>query len=350
MIIPRQDGIVEELRKRIARGDYPEKLPGGNALAQEFGVNVKTMNKALARLVRIGLVERRRRFGTAVRRREPDSTLRTVEIIYNGIDSAFSHPFWSPIFSGAVRVLEQAGFHPVLNPVGRTRSQTEKLETYRPLTCCGRIVLGIHDIRFADRLKREPEPFVFAGDSIQGRGIPQVVLSSCKAAQKTISLMCERGFAKFAFLGDMQLFEDSGMHNKFIVWRDAVRKYMPVDPDLVIHTSPASGEGAAAVKELLTRTVPDAIFVGFGTLLPEVENVLREAKLAVPVISFDGALLPGYAGPPQPIVLPLAECGETAARNLLAAVSTGKMPPDVHFEAVCIPEAVPARPKAGGMR
>ena len=350
MIIPRQDGIVEELRRRIARSDYPEKLPAGTALAREFGVNVKTMNKALARLVRIGLVERRRRFGTTVRHREENSSPHTVEIIYNGIDSAFSHPYWGPIFSGAVRTLEQAGFHTVLNPVGRTRSQTEKLESYRPLTCCGRIVLGMHDIRFADRLKREPEPFVFAGDGSPVRGIPQVDLSACTAAQKTISLLCERGFAKFAFLGDMQFFENSGMHNKFIVWRDAVRKHMPVDPDLAIHASPVPGEGETAVKELLTRAVPDVIFVGFGTQLPEVERALREAGLDIPVISFDGALLPGYAGPPQPIVLPLAECGETAARNLLEAVFSGKMPPDVHLEAVCLAEFVPARPKARGRR
>lgn len=43
-------------------------LPPASQLAGEFRVNVKTMNKALNRLAAAGVVERRKRFGTAVRR------------------------------------------------------------------------------------------------------------------------------------------------------------------------------------------------------------------------------------------------------------------------------------------
>ena len=347
MIVSRQNGIVEELKRRIRRGDYAEKLPRAQDLAGEFGVNVKTLNKALARLVRLGLVERRRHVGTTVRRRETDEGNRNVEIIYNGVDSAFSHPFWGPVFSGAVRTLGQAGFHPVLNPVGHVRSQTEKLENYQPLPCGGRIVMGIHDVRFADRLKREPEPFVFAGDSIDGAKVPLVCVTARKAVGKTISLMLERGFARIAFLGDMQIFEDSDRSSKFLMWRDTIRRSMPVDPDLAVHTPPVIGAGAEAVRKLLAQASPDAVFIGFGFQLAEVEQALRDAGDPVPVISFDGALLPGYAGPPQPIRLPLEECGEAAAKNLLEAVSSGKMPPDIRLDALWLPENVPFRPVRG---
>ena len=344
MIVPRQDGIVEELKERIRRGDYAEKLPKAPDLAREFRVNVKTLNKALARLVRLGLVERRRHVGTTVRRRETDGENRNVEIVYNGVDYAFSHPFWGPVFSGAVKALGQAGFHPVLNPVGKIRSQTEKLESYQPLPCGGRIVMGIHDIRFAERLKREPEPFVFAGDSIDGAKVPLACVTARKAVEKTIGLMLNRGFSNIAFLGDMQIFEDSDRTSKFLIWRDSIRRNMPVNPDLAVHTPPVAGAGAEAVKKLLAQACPDAVFIGFGFQLAEVENALRDAGKLIPVISFDGALLPGYAGPPQPIRLPLAECGEAAAENLLEAMSSGKMPPDIRLEAVCIPEYIPSPP------
>ena len=347
MIVPRQDGIVEELQRRIRRGDYGEKLPRALDLAQEFGVNVKTLNKALARLVRLGLVERRRHVGTTVRRRETDEGSRNVEIVYNGVDSAFSHPFWGPVFSGAVRALGQAGFHPVLNPVGQVRSQTEKLASYRPLPCGGRIVMGIHDVRFADRLKREPEPFVFAGDSLGGTKVPLACVSARKAVEKTIGLMLERGFARIAFLGDMQIFEDSDRSSKFLMWRDTIRRNMPVDPDLAVHTPPVIGAAAEAVKKLLAQASPDAVFVGFGFQLAEVEQALREAGRIIPVISFDGSLVPGYAGAPQPVRLPLEQCGEAAAKNLLEAMSSGKMPPDIRLDAVWIPENVPFPPPRG---
>ena len=62
-----QEDIIAELKRRIDAGDYTEMLPPASQLAGEFRVNVKTMNKALNRLAAAGVVERRKRFGTAVR-------------------------------------------------------------------------------------------------------------------------------------------------------------------------------------------------------------------------------------------------------------------------------------------
>ena len=64
MIEYKQPAIVAELRRRIQEGIYTSLLPTTAELAAEFGVNVKTMGKAIARLVAEGRLERRRHSGT----------------------------------------------------------------------------------------------------------------------------------------------------------------------------------------------------------------------------------------------------------------------------------------------
>ena len=54
MIEYKQPAIVAELRRRIQEGIYTSLLPTTAELAAEFGVNVKTMGKAIARLVAEG--------------------------------------------------------------------------------------------------------------------------------------------------------------------------------------------------------------------------------------------------------------------------------------------------------
>ena len=51
MIEYKQPAIVEEIRRRIRCGIYTGQLPTTAELAEEFGVNIKTMSKAVSQLV-----------------------------------------------------------------------------------------------------------------------------------------------------------------------------------------------------------------------------------------------------------------------------------------------------------
>ena len=66
MIEYKQPAIVEEIRRRIRCGIYTGQLPTTAELAEEFGVNIKTMSKAVSQLVDARILERRRRCGTRV--------------------------------------------------------------------------------------------------------------------------------------------------------------------------------------------------------------------------------------------------------------------------------------------
>jgi hypothetical protein len=58
--------LREELREAVESGEWPGKLPGERALARRFGVNAKTLSKALTDLAAEGLLERRIGRGTFV--------------------------------------------------------------------------------------------------------------------------------------------------------------------------------------------------------------------------------------------------------------------------------------------
>ena len=47
----KQPHIAEELKRRIAAGVYAERIPASRMLAEEFGVNIKTVDKAVSQLV-----------------------------------------------------------------------------------------------------------------------------------------------------------------------------------------------------------------------------------------------------------------------------------------------------------
>ena len=52
----KQSDIISVISQRIAEGTYTEKLPKSSELAAEFSVNIKTVNKALLRMAKRGVV------------------------------------------------------------------------------------------------------------------------------------------------------------------------------------------------------------------------------------------------------------------------------------------------------
>lgn len=56
--IPRKyDAVAKALRRELARGLFPDRLPGERQVAERFKVNFKTANKAIGLLIEEGLVE-----------------------------------------------------------------------------------------------------------------------------------------------------------------------------------------------------------------------------------------------------------------------------------------------------
>ncbi len=71
--------LREKLREAIASGELQGKLPGERALARRFGVNAKTLSKALTDLAAEGVLQRSIGRGTFVRGAVPDPATPAAE-------------------------------------------------------------------------------------------------------------------------------------------------------------------------------------------------------------------------------------------------------------------------------
>jgi DNA-binding GntR family transcriptional regulator len=83
----KHDLISEDLRKRIAKGSLTGRIPGQRVLAQEYDVNFLTVRRAVATLVKEGLLVRQPSRGTFVTRLKRERT-RTIAAVFGGLSLA----------------------------------------------------------------------------------------------------------------------------------------------------------------------------------------------------------------------------------------------------------------------
>jgi DNA-binding GntR family transcriptional regulator len=63
--------VTDDLRRRIQAGEWTGRLPGEKTLAQEYGVAVNTVRKAMAALRNEGLIQTDKGWGSYVTGSEP---------------------------------------------------------------------------------------------------------------------------------------------------------------------------------------------------------------------------------------------------------------------------------------
>ena len=96
--------ILDDLRSRILSGEWPPgtQLPFEQQIARSYGCSRMTVNKAMTQLAGAGLIERRRKAGTFVRR--PQSASVIVEIVDIGREvAALGLPYHFEVISREVR-------------------------------------------------------------------------------------------------------------------------------------------------------------------------------------------------------------------------------------------------------
>lgn len=96
--------ILDDLRSRILSGEWPPgtQLPFEQDIAKSYGCSRMTVNKAMTQLAAAGLIERRRKAGTFVRR--PQSASVIVEIVDIGREvAALGLPYHFEIISREIR-------------------------------------------------------------------------------------------------------------------------------------------------------------------------------------------------------------------------------------------------------
>ena len=322
MVEHKQPAIVEELRRRIRSGVYIGQLPTTAEMAAEFGVNIKTMSKAISQLVDARILERRRRCGTRVISgmiAKPEDEL--IEVIFEGSTSLFTHPFWGEIWSAIVSELSLAGFRSVLNMLDAAPDTgLLHLENFSMCPSAGKIVLGITEQHLLEKVRLSGVPFVVAGDLIGSKEIPQVTFDFSAGIRDAVDFLYAQGCRRIGFIGQTHSFVDTAQIHKYNSYLKAVQHYCQIDPLLVENVRPLTELGQTAMISILERSAPDVVIAAYDHQLPGILEVLRERGIDMPVIGCDGLVSEVMPENRHTVKAPRHECGVAAARALITAI------------------------------
>ena len=317
----KQGDIVAELERRLDAGIYTSGFPVGADLAAEFGVNIKTINKAINQLVEAGRLARKRGVGTFVLSRSAGE--HQIEVLFEGYSALFEHPFWGEIWNGCITQLLDSGYRPVLTQLHADDGTGELLlDDFRFSRTEGKILLGITQPRFLELIQEQGVPVVSAGDRIADPEFPQVYFDYEPGIREAMQFLSGRGCRRIAFLGEVKDSYNPMLLNKFHAYRRSLESLGLYDPELTEHTRPLPEAAGNALRLLLARTMPDAIFVAGDHQVPYIENVLKGKGMRLPVVGCDGL---SFAAWPT-VALPRRAAGEAAARMLVARLRGGITP------------------------
>lgn len=321
----KQQEIIQIIQERIASKEYTDYLPRAIDLAEEFHVNPKTVNKAILRLVRRGVLQRKRHEGTRIVNFQGNSTEPVIEIVCCGFTTPFSHPFWKYICDSLLQELSSSGFRTLLN--------TPKTDGMRSLfPASGRILLGTYGEPLLNRIRETGIPFITTCDPLAPI-IPQVAFDFFDGIHDAVDYLYQRGCRKIGFIGQISSYFHPPQLTKFSAYINAVQEYCLVDPECSAGCNPDLGYGAAALRQILNRASPDSLIVASDVLLPEILQLLNERNITIPVIGCDGSDLPTLPANRPLVRAPLTECGRMAAKKIIQAIHTNKPPKSVFLKA-----------------
>ena len=329
MVNHHQPFLQAELRRRIAAGKRGDLLPTAADLAAEFGVNIKTVNKVLNQLAAAGLLERKRRSGTIILGEGDSPARRIVEVIFSGFTDPFLHPFWGELLKGIHEVLSDAGYRMILNHI-RSNPETHlfDIDKIELSEAAGRITVGPCEKHLLDWIAAGKRPTVAAGDELADRETPSVYFDFQKGISDAVNyLYRKRNCRKIAFLGYVNNLINPAAQQKLYAYTLAYQQFEQLDMNLIQECWPIPGKGRNAVEQLLGKSDPEALIVGSDMLVPEIDAVLRERKLFIPVVGCDGVTLETPPADYSVVRAPRRECGQLAAKLLLKTIqnASGKI-------------------------
>ncbi len=322
MIVNTQPLLLAELKRRIAEGVYTGKLPTASALAVEFGVNVKTVNKVLNQLAAAGMVERRRHTGTQVRQSGVEGGNRVVEVVFSGFTAPFLHPFWSEVLEGVHETLSASDYKMMLNHIvsDRTTHQFD-LSQIRLSDAAGRVVIGPGELRLLSWIAATRRPMICAGDEVGSPDFPEVFFDFRQGIADAVQFLLKRRKCRnIGFIGHISSMANIGMLQKFHAYLNSLQRFQQVDPALIERAWPTPGEARAAMERMLERKCPDALLLSFEVHLPEILELFRERGISIPIVGCDGLPLMRKPDDYHTIRAPRRRCGQLAAELLLGSI------------------------------
>jgi len=257
------DRIEQELRKDlVARHGIPgARLPKQHALADKYGVSVKTIRQALSRLKRDNLIQSTRGRGTFL---VPEKKKTANVLVF--CDNP--HHIYTIVGSGVISsVLKERGCRPNLVVSKHPEEEWDTLVPDRN-EVAGGILIGSYTRKIvSDLVEKSKMPLVYVGDmneTIWGSALCDNVLPDNRAlAYRATECLIRRGHRRIVLL--QWDFSHAWERNAIQGYQDALAGYdIPYDPDLLVKFPPypftQDGDGKICLPQDETRQRIDRWF------------------------------------------------------------------------------------------
>jgi len=293
-----------------------------NGKAAQMKIAAKTAKRVLAAAHTAGYSPNL--FARNLRRQKSDA----VAVILSGLGPAWPQS----VMEGIERILEPAGYHPLLsvhcwNP---ERDQKEILSSIQRKTAAIITQPLPENAAFYERI-RSKIPLLLLGDNLPKTPTQNFVAwNSGPAAEMTVAHLIEIGRKRIAFLGSE--YDTVMTRARFDGYRHQLELHgLPVDPKYIIWR-PSDEDISPAVEELLKVSPrPDAIFAMNDYIALVTLDYLASKKIAVPKEIAIAAM--GDLAPSRLHMVSLTSCrepceeiGKAAAEGVLKLLEAPKTP------------------------
>ncbi len=297
--------LRETIRSRLLAGRYARRVPGERDLAREFGVNVKTANKAVSALVAEGILQRRRGEGTFVNPKAASRFRRRTKTIsylaHCSRDALLAGGYYLEIFRGVEEVFagKNVQLDLITREVGGDKLGPPPEDVVREETR-GTIAVGIMNDAYLAAMAAASSRLVLVDYWSPAQLLDSVTVESVMASYQTTRWLLEHGRERVAFLGGLRggaRKVDPDSYDRLKGYRMALdQSPIAYDEQLVCFESVDEPGGAALVDELCerrgSRSLPDAIVCFSDSQARGAANALEGRGISVPeevtIVGFGG--------------------------------------------------------------
>jgi LacI family transcriptional regulator len=236
--------------------------------------------------------------------------------------SDLRNPFYADLATGIEQVLRAEGRHMVLiNDSGEPDEEMQAAETLVAMQVPG-VILTPATAECPRMLRSSGVHVVCADRDIKGSGSPDVVASDNRAgAKELVRHLIGLGHRRIGLLIDETWWATGA--GRLAGYRSAHEDAgIPVDPDLIVHTSFEAEAAAKTTAELLDTTQMTALFCANNVLAQGALSVLQQRRVKIPrqlsLVSYDDVPWMSLVHPAMTTVdQHSVEMGRTCARLVL---------------------------------
>ncbi|MDW8104074.1 MAG: GntR family transcriptional regulator [Armatimonadota bacterium] len=343
--------VRQQLLEEIRHGRYSDRLPTKQLLAQQFGVSVGTVSRALEALREEGWLQRGRgaRFYACV---TTMPRISQVAFVLRAPADVVEHTYHGPLFRALCDVCAEANINLLVAPV--PVEEWESIPERYPHTALYVVAPPASSLGTLASLWGKGVPLVVIGASWEEPvPFPTIDSDNRGGARRGIEYLLHLGHQRIAYVHGIE--SSTNCQDRLAGYLDALlARGIPVDDRWIIRPDDdmrLSPEARNALTDLLLAPErPTAVFCAGYFLALDVMALAEQLGIGIPqqlsILGTDDPVSARYLNPPLTTLRqPLYEMGRRAAEVLIAqqsrqgdkAVVHEKLPVELVTRASCAP-------------